>query len=65
MLACKVEGPPGPPHNGHAALIKVTVLASFEMVRRVTAAVASEHRLGIIALGALHTRLERTLVSAL
>ena len=64
-LACKVEGPPGPPHNGHAALVKVAVLASLEVVCRVTAAVASEDRLGVIALGALHTRLYRRLVSAL
>ena len=65
MLACKVEGPPGPPHNGHAALVKVAVLASLEVVCRVTAAVASEHWLGVVALGALHTGLYGRSVPAL
>ena len=64
-LACEVEGPPGPPHNGHAALVKVAVLASLQVVRRVTAAVSSEHRLGVIALGALHIRSNRKLIPAL
>ena len=53
-LTCKIERPPRPPHQGHAAPVK-----GGRMIWWVSAAVRSEDRLAPTALGALQAELQK------